>query len=215
VVWLTLISVYTLISAAAGFQKFHLQHQRQDFINLIIVSLLLLSVKAVFEETFFRGYLMQGFSKLFLNRWMPVMVTALLFTILQYFYPETKVFGLRTMFPQHFLFGIFLGICTVMDDGLELALGINFINTIFFAIFFTEQSNAMQTPALFNITDNNTLAELSGLLLVCILFLLVAKKSFSWPDWNYLVSKITAPDMTEEAAGFEDYGLLDEYEGED
>lgn len=214
-VWLILISVYTLISAAAGFQKFHSQYQRQDFINLIIVSLLLLSVKSVFEETFFRGYLMQGFTKLFLNRWMPVLVTALLFTILHYFYPEVKVLGLRPMFPQYFLFGVFLGICTVMDDGLELALAINFISTVFFSVFFTEQSNATQTPALFNITDNNNLIELIGLLLISTLFLQVTKRRFSWPDWNYLFTKIKEPEIADEMSHFEDFGLLDEYEGEE
>jgi membrane protease YdiL (CAAX protease family) len=157
---------------------------------------------------------MQGFTKLFLNRWMPVVAAALLFTILHYFYPEVKIFGLRTMLTQYLLFGLFLGVCTVMDDGLELALGINFINTVFFSVFFTEQSNALQTPALF-ITDNNTLTELIGLLLVSILFLLIAKKRFSWPEWNYLFSRTEEPERTEEMTGFEGFGLLDEYEGED
>jgi len=209
--WLLLLVLYSSISIAAGIQKIQTQFNLENLIYLIIVSLVLLTIKAVFEETFFRGYLMQGFTKLFLNRWMPALATSILFAGFYYFYPEVKAFGLRILLPHCLWFGIFLGICTIMDEGVEIALGIHVINSIFFAIFFTDQSNATQTPAVFNILDTNSFIELIGLLLISLLFLQFARRKFSWPDWNYLFSKIEEPEISEEMNN-EDYGFLEEDE---
>lgn len=215
VVWLILISIYTIVSVTAGFQKISLQYPAGDFVKLVIISILIIPVKAIFEETFFRGYLMQGFTKLFLNRWMPILATAVLFTILQSLYPEAKAFGLKTLFPYYLLFGVFLAICSAMDDGLELALGIHVISAVFYTVLFTSQSNVIQTPALFNIIDSNIIIEILGLCLISLLFLQLAKKKFSWPQWNYLLLKTEEPSISGEMSDDQQFGFLGEYDDDE
>ena len=53
------------------------------FFTLVIVSLLLIPLQTSFEELFFRGYLMQGIGILVKNRWMPLIVTSVLFGSMQ------------------------------------------------------------------------------------------------------------------------------------
>lgn len=211
-IWLILMTIYSVVTIATGLQKVELQFDPNTLIPLIIVSLFLLPFQTGFEETLFRGYLMQGFAKLFQNRWAPLLLTALLFGGLHYFNPEVKAFGLAVTMPQYIWFGIFFGLCTLMDDGLELAWGVHTINNIFLSIFFTQQSSAIQTPAVFNVSDYSPLIDLLGLLILSLVFIYLAKKRFAWPEWKYLLAKIENPVKEEEENEFERYEEEDEYE---
>jgi len=211
-VWFILIALYAVFSVAIGLQKLELQFDPESLIPLVIVSVLLIPFQTGFEEVFFRGYLMQGFAKIVQNRWVPLLITAILFGGLHYLNPEVRAFGLEVMMPQYIWFGIFFGLCTLMDDGIELALGAHTINNIFLSIIFTQQSSAIQTPALFNVTDFNPVIDLFGLLLLSLVFIYLAKKRFVWPEWSYLLTKIEKPFMDEGKSGFEEY---DEYDYED
>ena len=62
---------------------------------------------------------------------------------MHYFNPEVKAFGLAVILPLYIWFGIFFGLCTLMDDGIELALGAHTINSIFLSVFFTQESSAI------------------------------------------------------------------------
>ena len=210
-IWLILMIIYSILTIATGLQKVELQFNPNSLIPLIIVSLLLLPFQTGFEETLFRGYLMQGFAKLFQNRWAPLFITAFLFGGLHYFNPEVKAFGLAVTMPQYIWFGIFFGVCAIMDDGLELAWGVHTINNIFLSIFFTQQSSAIQTPALFNVTDYSPLIDLIGLFMLSLVFIYMAKKRFEWPKWDYIFAKIENPVKEDE---INEFGVYDEYEDE-
>ena len=62
VMWLLLITIYSVLTIATGLQKIELQFDPRTFISLVLVSVLLLPLQTGFQETFFRGYLMQGFA---------------------------------------------------------------------------------------------------------------------------------------------------------
>ena len=197
-VWLLLISVYAFIATITGIQKIELQFDPTTLFTLAAVSIILLPLQTGFEEVLFRGYLMQGFAKIFKYRWLPLLVTALIFGGLHFFNPEVKEFGAMIVMPQYIWFGIFFGICALMDEGLELAWGVHAINNIFLSVFFTQDSSALQTPALYRITDFNPLADLIALFILSIIFIFVASKKYKWPEWNYLLAKMDKPDNKEE-----------------
>jgi uncharacterized protein len=211
-IWLILMIIYSVITIATGLQEIELQFDPKTLISLVVVSVLLLPLQTGFEETFFRGYLMQGFARIFHNRWVPLLFTAFLFGGLHYFNPEVKAFGLAVMMPQYVWFGIFFGLCTLMDDGLELAWGVHAVNNIFLSIFFTQESSAILTPALFNITYYNPVTDLIGLVILSLLFLYLASRRFAWPKWRQLAATVENPFKDEEESEFGDYALIDEYE---
>ena len=197
-VWVLLLSIYAIFASVTGIQKVKFQFDPSTFYTLAIISVLLLPFQSGFEEVFFRGYLMQGFAKIFKYRWIPLIITAIIFGGLHFFNPEVKEYGAAIEMPQYIWFGVFFGICALMDGGLELAWGVHAINNIFLSIFFTQDSSALQTPALYRITEFNPLFDLIALLTISIIFIFVARHKFEWPEWRYLLAKIDQPDPAED-----------------
>jgi len=211
-VWFLLLAVYTFIATVTGIQKVEFQFDPATFFTLIAVSVLLLPFQAGFEEVLFRGYLMQGFAKIFKYRWIPLLITALIFGSLHFFNPEVKEYGAAIAMPQYIWFGVFFGICALMDDGLELAWGVHAINNIFLSVFFTQDSSTFQTPALYRITEFSPLLDLISVFFLSLIFIFVARRRFKWPEWRYLLDKIDQPEPNE--GDLTDYleNEYDEYE---
>jgi len=203
--WLILLTLYIIIATATGFQKIELQFDPGTLFSLALVSILLLPLQAGLEEVFFRGYLMQGLAKIFKNKWSPLVITALIFGGLHYFNPEVKEYGAAIVMPQYIWFGVFFGICVLMDEGLELAWGVHAINNVFLSVFFTQDSSALQTPALYRITEFSPLFDLFALFFLTVIFIIIAHRKFKWPEWRYLLTAIDHPEPAEEElSGFEE-----------
>ena len=208
-VWFLLLAIYATLASVTGMQKIELQFKPATLLTLVAISVLLLPLQSGFEEVLFRGYLMQGFAKVFKYRLWPLLLTATIFGGLHFFNPEVREFGAEIVMPQYIWFGIFFGICTLLDDGLELAWGVHAMNNIFLSVFFTQDSSALQTPALYRITEFNPLFDLVALLLISVVFILIARRKFKWPQWRYLLAKMDTPEPTEDEMQFDEY---DEYE---
>jgi len=151
---------------------------------------------------------MQGFAKIFKFRWIPLIITSLIFGSLHFSNPEVKEFGALMAMPQYLWFGLFFGICALMDEGLELVWGVHTINNIFLAIFITQDSSALQTPALFRVTEFSPLFDLIALFALSSTFIIIARHRFKWPEWRYLLAKIDVPDPKNEES---DEFITDEY----
>ena len=204
-IWLVMMVVTSVLSVVAGYQDVELHFNPTVLVGLLLVSLLLLPLQTGFEEFFFRGYLMQGIGILARNRWAPLLITSLIFGLMHYFNPEVSEYGAAVMLPQYIWFGLFFGICTLMDEGIELAWGAHAVNNIFLSVFFTQDSSALQTPALFTISETNPLVDFAGLVVMSILFIGLAARHFDWPGWRFLFSRITPPPTDEEGlTGFEE-----------
>jgi len=114
---------------------------------------------------------MQGAGAWFGNKWLPLIITSLLFGLMHGFNPEVKDFGFWIMMPQYVLFGLVFGILTIFDDGIELAMGAHAANNVFLSIFITHKSSALQTAAVFEQKDVYPWADFLSLLLVSVLFI--------------------------------------------
>ena len=141
---------------------------------------------------------MQGFAAFVKYKWIALLISAFIFGALHFWNPEVRQYGAMIAMPQYIWFGVFFGICTLMDEGLELAWGVHAINNIFLSIFFTQDSSALQTPALYRITAFNPLFDLIALVTLSAVFILFARKKFKWPEWKYLLAKVDKPAVTEE-----------------
>ena len=83
-----------------------------------------------------------------------------------------------------------MAVLTLMDDGLELALGIHAIQNIYSSVFVTYTGGALQTPALFKLTELDTGLMLVTWFVIALIFLYIASKKYNWKNWNKLISKI-------------------------
>jgi len=191
-VWLILSSLYFFIYLKADPSNFTLNNVSGTLLVLIIVSFLFVPFQAAFEEVIFRGYLMQGFAVLARNRWFPLLMTSLLFGLMHSFNPEVKEFGFLTMMPQYVAFGLIFGIVTILDDGIEAAIGAHTANNIFLCIMVTHESSALQTPAVYEQQNVYPYTEFAALLVTGIIFVIVLKIIFKWDKFSLLLGRVEA-----------------------
>ncbi len=152
----------------------------RKFLILLLISLLILPLQTSFEELFFRGYLMQGLSLFFPSRMLPLLLTSLLFGLVHIMNPEVEAYGTNLMLTYYCGIGFFLGLITLLDNGLELALGVHAATNIYSACFVTYEASVLQTAALFKLqrVDINFVLLFAGI--SAVIFLLICFSKYNW-----------------------------------
>jgi membrane protease YdiL (CAAX protease family) len=150
------------------------------FIPLLLISIFLLPFQTSFEEIFIRGYLLQGIGLLTKYKWIPLLLTSIVFGLLHYTNPEVKEYGFWLTYPYYFGFGLFLGIITILDNGLEIPLGIHAIVNIYGTTLITFPSSTMQTPAVCMMKEYDPLIMMIMFVLVAVIFFIIAEKKYNW-----------------------------------
>ncbi len=155
------------------------------FSILLIIAVLLLPIQTSVEELVFRGYLMQGFAIISKTRWLPLVLTSLIFGAMHFSNPEIIQFG---VYAKLFYIGtgLFLGVITLMDDGMELALGFHAANNLISALLVTAQYSVIQTDAILKQVSEPEVGVtiLLPLLIVYPILLIVFAKKYKWSDWK-------------------------------
>ncbi len=158
------------------------------FAVLFVLSLLLFPFQIGFEEYLFRGYLMQQIGILAKNRWLPLVITSVVFGVFHSANPEVAAMGYGVM-TFYIGTGLLLGIMTLMDEGLELSLGFHLGNNLMAAILITSDFSALQTDAVFrysgkeNTADSLTEMVITMLITYPIILFILAKK-YHWTQWK-------------------------------
>jgi uncharacterized protein len=188
--WMIFMIVYLIVYKQLDPDNFTVNNKSSSLFILALISFLLIPFQAAYEEVIFRGYLMQGFSHLIRNRFFPLISTSVFFALLHSLNPEVKEFGFLTMMPQYLVFGLIFGLITLLDDGIEAAMGAHAANNIFLCIMVTQKSSALQTPALFEQHNIYPWSELAGLVVTGILFILILRKIFKWDDFPVIFRSV-------------------------
>jgi len=202
-IWLILSALYLFIYLKTDPENFTLKDSYGTLAMLIIISLLFVPFQAAFEEVLFRGYLMQGLAVLTKNRWFPLLTTSILFGLMHAFNPEVEEFGFFIMMPQYILFGLIFGAVTILDDGIEAAMGAHAANNIFLCIMVTHKSSALQTPSVYEQHNIYPWTEFTALIFTGIIFVIVLKAIFRWKDYSMLVSRVE-PEQSSDQSPYTD-----------
>ena len=187
----------TLVDYFTNPQDYVINFQTKPFFIMLVIAVVMIPLQTSFEEYLFRGYLMQGIGALVKNRWFPLIITSLVFGGLHFFNPEVTKLG-NIIMIYYLGTGFLLGIMTLMDDGLELALGFHAGNNLITAVLVTADWTAFQTNSILkDISDPSAgLDVLVPVLVVYPIFLFIMAKKYGWKDWGHrLFGKVEKPDM--------------------
>lgn len=199
-IWGILAVVLTFLGILMMPENYTFNFNAIPFFTLLVVSILFIPLQTSFEELLFRGYFMQGLGSIAKNRWIPLLLTSVCFGALHFTNPEVQKLGNITM-VFYIGTGFFYGICTLMDEGLEIALGLHAANNFFAAFLVTTDWMVFQTDALFIDTSEPSVAAemfLQVLILYPLLLFVFAKK-YKWKNWKEkLAGKIEKPVYLEE-----------------
>ncbi|MEQ8419663.1 MAG: CPBP family intramembrane glutamic endopeptidase [Arenibacter algicola] len=155
------------------------------FVILSLISVFLIPLQTSFEEYFMRGYLMQGIGLMAGKRWVPLVITSMIFGLLHLFNPEVEKLGYGIM-VYYIGTGFFLGILTLMDEGLELAIGFHAANNLLTALLVTADWTAFQTESLYRDISEPELGwdVFLPVLVIYPILLYVFSKKYGWTNWK-------------------------------
>lgn len=206
-----MISVFTLVSFFVAYSidssEIVFQFNAGKFVLLFLISILLFPFQIGLEEYLFRGYLMQHIGVLVKNKWFPLIFTSILFGIAHSANPEVGAIGFWKMMIFYVGTGLLLGIMTLMDDGLELALGFHLGNNLLASLLVTADWTALQTDAIFKSTAEPSMSIVGEILVPVLvvypIMLLILSKRYGWKNWSErLFGKVTEPPK-------EDYKIIE------
>ncbi len=179
------IVVSTLIVYYTNPGDYQINFDPIPFLILAIIAVLLVPIQTSFEEYLFRGYLMQGMGLLVKNKWLPLVVTSVLFGVMHAANPEVEKIGPIIM-VYYIGTGLFLGIITLMDEGLELALGFHAANNLVTVLFVTADWTALQTDSIFiDVSEPGTGFDIIiPVFVIFPIFLFILSKKYKWTNWK-------------------------------
>jgi membrane protease YdiL (CAAX protease family) len=158
------------------------------FAILAVIAVAFLPLQTTCEELLFRGYLTQGIAGWTRSRWAAILIPGLLFGLMHCVNPEVKEYGFWQTMPSYVLLGVVFGLVAVMDDGIELVIGIHAVNNIFACLVATHSSAALQTDALFRVLSVDPMDGLFELIVTSILMVSYFAAKYRW-DFSILRRK--------------------------
>jgi len=188
----TIISLSVLIGYYLSPENYELNFKLKEFLILTIIAILFVPIQTSVEEIVFRGYLMQGFGHWLNSRFMALFLTSTIFGFLHFFNPEINKLG-NSFIILYIISSFTFGIMTLMDEGLELAMGFHAGNNLFIALLLTADWTVFNTDSLLiDISDPKIgLTDFIAPLILYPLILLIFSKRYSWSNWKQkLISKI-------------------------
>jgi len=190
--------VFTLLDFKSNPESYELQFEAIPFLIMALISVVFIPLQTSFEEYFFRGYLMQGIGILVRNKWTPLIITSVIFGGLHIFNPEVDKMG-NIIMIYYIGTGFFLGIITLMDDGLELALGFHAATNLVGALLVTADWTVFQTNSILkDISEPG--AGVDVLIPVVVLYPIligIMAWRYKWKNWGEkLFGKVIPPPET-------------------
>lgn len=196
-VWIAISAAWLIWSLRTDPENFSLNNTSNSLLILAALALLLIPFQAAFEEILFRGYLMQGFAVLTRNRWLPILITSVMFGLMHSLNPEVKEYGFLTMIPQYVFFGLVFAVLTMFDDGIELAIGAHVANNVFLSVFVTHKDSALQTPAMYEQLEIYPWKDFAGLVVMSVVFVIIMAVVYRWKDIRKLYARIIVSDTVD------------------
>tara|TARA_Y100000768_G_scaffold125546_1_gene93057 strand:+ start:53 stop:958 length:906 start_codon:yes stop_codon:yes gene_type:complete len=155
------------------------------FLVLFLISITMIPVQSILEELIFRGYLMQGFSVFFKSRVLSLLTTSIIFGLLHILNPEIQKIGYGLLI-YYVGTGLFFGIVTLMDEGIELSSGFHVSNNLVASLLVTADWTAFETNSIFKFIGNPYFSK-EVLLYVLIIYpsiIFFLSKQYKWSTWK-------------------------------
>jgi len=190
--WGTVVSAFVFLEYSLNPENYVFNFKVKEFLILALIAILFIPIQTSVEEIVFRGYLMQGFGHWLNSRFMALFLTSTVFGSLHLANPEITALGYEFVI-LYITVGFVLGIMTLMDDGLELALGFHAANNLIAALLVTADWTVFQTESILIDISEPSLGItdwITPFIVFPILLALFARK-YSWTNWKEkLFSKV-------------------------
>ena len=165
-------------------ENYELTFNLNQFLILLLICLTLLPLQTSFEEYLIRGYLLQGIGITTKSRFLAFTIPSVLFGLLHFANPEIDKLGNAFIFA-YIIMGFFLGLITMMDEGLELALGWHYANNLTAALFITADWTVLQTDSIYKyVGEPDIVSQILPALVIFPLLIYHFSVKYKWSGWR-------------------------------
>ena len=194
--WAFISVLFIFLDMYMSPEDYEFNFNLEPFLILAVIAIIMIPIQTSMEEYFIRGYMMQGLGVAVKNRWFPLVFTSLLFGLMHIFNPEIQKLGYGILI-FYIGTGFFLGIITLMDEGLELALGFHAANNLTAALLVTADWTAFQTHSVYRDVSDPVLGwdVLIPVFVVFPILLFIFSQMYNWNNWK---EKLTGKVLSEE-----------------
>lgn len=183
--WGSIVSAFVFLEYSLNPENYIINFKLKEFLILAVIAILLIPIQTSVEEIVFRGYLMQGFGNWLNSRFMALFLSSFVFGSLHLFNPEITALGYEFII-LYITVGFVLGIMTLMDEGLELALGFHAANNLIAALLLTADWTVFQTESiLIDISEPSLgITDWISPIIIYPTILIIFAKKYSWNNWK-------------------------------
>ena len=180
----SIVLLFTIIDYLISPEDYLFNFKLKPFLVLASISILLIPVQTSMEEYLFRGYLIQGIAAITRNKFIPLFLTSILFGLLHYWNPEVMKLGNLSLI-YYILTGFFLGVITLMDKGMELAIGFHAGNNLLISLLVTSDWTVFQTNSVLkNVGEPDLTTMMVPFFIIYPIIILYFSKKYNWTDWK-------------------------------
>ena len=191
-IWGTVVSAFVFLEYSLNPENYVFNFKVKEFLILAVIAILFIPIQTSVEEIVFRGYLMQGFGHWLNSRFMALFLTSTVFGSLHLANPEITALGYEFVI-LYITVGFVLGIMTLMDEGLELAIGFHAANNLIVALLLTADWTVFQTESILIDISEPSLGITDWItpFIVFPILISVFARKYSWTNWKEkLFSKV-------------------------
>ncbi|MFL2622664.1 MAG: lysostaphin resistance A-like protein [Candidatus Marisimplicoccus sp.] len=183
--WGSIVSAFVFLEYSLSPESYEINFKLKEFLILAVIAILFIPIQTSVEEIVFRGYLMQGFGHWLNSRFMALFLSSVVFGSLHLANPEITALGYEFIF-LYITVGFVLGIMTLMDDGLELAVGFHAANNLIAALLVTADWTVFQTESvLIDISEPSLgISDWLAPFIVYPILLTIFARKYSWSNWK-------------------------------
>ena len=186
-VWASMLVFTVLVSFIIEPGSLTFNFNAGGFIVSLLLMLVFMPLQTGVEEVVFRGYLLQGLSQIFKNGIVPIIITSVLFGLAHISNPEVREYGTGIMLSYYIGFALFMGVLTLLDEGLELAFGIHFANNIISSILVTQPHSVIKTYSIFEAKADDPGAEIILWFCMTAVTFTIFYVKYRWKNFNLII----------------------------
>ena len=185
-----LATISVIVDQYTSPEDYFWNYDPNKFWGLVLIAVIMIPLQTTAEELLMRGYLFQGIGVAFRNRLAPLLITSISFGLLHAFNPEVEKLG-NGLILAYIITGLFLGMITLLDEGLELSIGFHAANNLIIALLVTADWTAFQTNSIYKDVSDPVLVEFIVMPLILYgLVLFIFSRKYKWHSWT---SKLAGP----------------------
>ena len=158
-----------------------------EYLLFFMFAIVLVPYQCAFEEIFFRGYLMQGISLITRNKYLIVGLSSLIFMIPHLLNPEPYEYGFFGYILTLLVLGAAFGLITLLDGGIELAVGMHAINNLWLYLIASTETSVIDGLALFEVPMEYGFVPFALFIFYQLIYIAVLNRKYKWFEWRKLV----------------------------